>query len=243
MGAHQIFWGEGKNSQRHQLPQHSAARGLWHHPGSVHLSPGGEELPTAAYSSRRWALATQSKKDGPAFPSHLLDPVELCQPWSSLTGAQQNNPQEAPPAMDGHLPGPGLGPLQQVSCWRWPRRTKWCRIVFFSMVKRADPNLFHFLGKVKTMSMKWWPVYVIVCALQDQQTVIPLQVAEDAWGVEEQDVLCLKLQEQFKFLTALLISFCGSRSWEKLLQWSYLIQSDLKEKQKNIPKPKCFALV
>lgn len=93
--------------------------------------------------------------------------------------------------------------------------------------------------------MKWWPVYVIVCALQDRQTVIPLQVAEDAWGVEEQDVLCLKLQEQFKFLTALLISFCGSQGWEELLrsmqvELSHSEWFKRKPNKKTQTKPKVF---
>lgn len=36
------------------------------------------------------------------------------------------------------------------------------------------------LQKVKTVSMKQWPVYVIVWALQDRLTETLLQMAEDA---------------------------------------------------------------
>lgn len=71
---------------------------------------------------------------------------------------------------------------------------------------------------------------------------MPLHVARGAQVVEEQGFLYLSLEERFKFLAALLISFCGSRvkrNCHRVCQWSYLIQCDLKEKQTNA---KCFAL-
>lgn len=149
---------------------------------SIQLCEGDVALPwLGACPSRRWGTAYRCmlrslsvpRKD--AFLSHLLDsaemPVERCQPQSSLNWCLIEQHLENSICSWWASAGSTTGTFASVVglLLLTAQGTKVLQWYFSRMVKRADPNLFHSLQKVKIVSMKQWSVYVTVWALQDWQ--------------------------------------------------------------------------